>query len=560
MDSLNLRSHDLLIGQSSDTPSFPSDSGPSSKPMSTIMERPIFVSLQEKKELVPGVKQSRSRGSGSNHTYTVKFYLVDSKGLLHHAATGIDGGDSHYEYTNNIGFPPLQCHNKSEVKVWADQIMRDSQAGSGYHTDIVHDEVPLNPSLISLPQFVSYSETKDELPDGRHRIQWFLLDTAGHNHLAVVGIEKETRDGHYIYSTENIFEKAAPLQAHNQEEVKKWLSWIIGPRTDPLTPHFFSSYRSKTRSKSRSKKKSQISHLKSRGRGRPPRSGGFGAFSGGTSKKGRGNYRAYDLDFDAHNVTAAELRKWLEEEVRRREAKKSTALAFMDESIPVLEDEIIERCFKVLESSWPVISSSGAIDDETLFATIGALREIAHVRPSLRIAKDEAKVALLRNYMLTGPDVTKQAAQRILSGWLISMTNHIEVMMDESYVEDPRPTLEKIIEDALAFGPMVTNITKRELEPWESEVMPPPQFNEYPTMQSIPRPTTMDGDIFDTSRVTTEVQKSSKKEGPTDSCVTFQSAPSSTLVEAGVSGVQDFGDSAILPPFQQKMAKEGIEY
>jgi len=113
MDSLNLRSHDLLIGQSSDTPSFPSDSGPSSKPMSTIMERPIFVSLQEKKELVPGVKQSRSRGSGSNHTYTVKFYLVDSKGLLHHAATGIDGGDSHYEYTNNIGFPPLQCHNKS---------------------------------------------------------------------------------------------------------------------------------------------------------------------------------------------------------------------------------------------------------------------------------------------------------------------------------------------------------------------------------------------------------------------------------------------------------------
>ena len=151
-----------------------------------------------------------------------------------------------------------------EVKVWAEQIMRDSQAGSGYHTDIVHDEVPMNPSLISLPQFVSYSETKDELPDGRHRIQWFLLDTAGHNHLAVVGIEKETRDGHYIYSTENIFEKAAPLQAHNQEEVKRWLSWIIGPRNDPLTPHFFSSYRSKSKSKSKSKKKSHLSQLKSR--------------------------------------------------------------------------------------------------------------------------------------------------------------------------------------------------------------------------------------------------------------------------------------------------------
>ena len=445
--------------------------------------------------------------------------------------------------------------------MWDEQIMRDSQAGSGYHTDIVHDEVPMNPSLISLPQFVSYSETKDELPDGRHRIQWFLLDTAGHNHLAVVGIEKETRDGHYIYSTENIFEKAAPLQAHNQEEVKRWLSWIIGPRTDPLTPHFhfFSSYRSKTRSKTRSKKKSHVSNF-SKSRGRPPRSGGFGAFSGGTSKKGRGNYRAYDLDFDAHTVTAAELRKWLEEEVKRREAKKAAALAFMDDSIPVFENEIIERCFKVLENSWPMISASNEIDDENLFAIIGALREIAHIRPSLKIAKDESKVELLRNYMVTGPDVTKQASQRILSGWLISMTNHIEVMMDESYVEDPRPTLEKIIEDPLTFGPMVTNITKRELEPWETEVMPPPQFNEYPAMQSIPRTSTMDGNIYETSRVTTEMQKSSKKEGPTESGVTLQSAPSSALVEAGVLGIQDFGDSAILPPFQQKMAKEGIEY
>lgn len=82
-----------------------------------LKERPIFVSLQEKKELVPGVKQARSRGSGNTHTYMVKFFLVDSKGQMHYAATGIDGGDSHYEYTNEPGFPHLQCHNKS-VRAW----------------------------------------------------------------------------------------------------------------------------------------------------------------------------------------------------------------------------------------------------------------------------------------------------------------------------------------------------------------------------------------------------------------------------------------------------------
>lgn len=333
-----------------------------------------------------------------------------------------------------------------EVKAWAERLIRDSQARSGYHTDIVMDEVPINPSLINLPKFVSYSETKDELPDGRHQISWFLLDAAGHNHLAILGIEKETRDGHYIYHTQNIFDKAAPLQAHNQEEVKRWLQWIIGPRTEPLTP--FSTYRSRGRGKSsRAKARTNsISKSKSRGRGRPPRPlyPGSGLMTGTTSigKRGRGNARIYDLDFDARAVTAAELRKWLEEEVKIREMKKSEALAYADDSLPVTEQNAIDRCFSILEVYCSKITKSENVDKILLVDTIGALRELLHIRPSLKLASDERRLSMLQTLMDHGHEVLKEQAKKIVTHWLKSHIAHLKVMFDESYVQDPRPNLE----------------------------------------------------------------------------------------------------------------------
>lgn len=55
-------------------------------------------------------------------------------------------------------------------------------------------------------------QSKLELPDGRHRIEWFLIDDADDEHLAIVGEEKETRDGHYLYRTHGVFDATLPLQ------------------------------------------------------------------------------------------------------------------------------------------------------------------------------------------------------------------------------------------------------------------------------------------------------------------------------------------------------------
>lgn len=201
---------------------------------------PVYVQLKEERE--PSGTRSRSSrsgsGGGSHHKYTLRFYLVDTLGGIHHCATGIDVGDSHYEYHNETGFPFLHCFNKTEVRKWADGIIHRSQARVGFHTDVVQDIEPPPGTdaaavLQTLPTFVSYSEQKETLVDGRHRIRWYLLDTGGHHHLAVTGEEKETRDGHYSYHTESIFDRAAPLEAGNQESVKRWLEAMISHQVPP---------------------------------------------------------------------------------------------------------------------------------------------------------------------------------------------------------------------------------------------------------------------------------------------------------------------------------------
>lgn len=521
--------------------------------------KPIFVTLQEEREVLPGVKQSRSRGTG-NHTYVLKFFLVDSKGNLHFAATGIDGGDSHYEYTNEPNFPPLSCHNKSEVKVWAQQIIQESQAKSGYHVDVVKDEVPQNPAYINLPKFVSYSETKGELPDGRHQICWYLLDTSGHNHLAVVGDEKETRDGHYLYRTENIFDKAAPLQAHNQEEVKRWLNWIIGPRTEPLTPRFHSSYRSKNRGRTKAKVKTTPKMTKARGRGRPPRpsifgSGGFSGMSGGT-RRGRGNFRLYDLDFDSRSVTAVEIRKWLEEEVKIRESKKSEALAFADTKIPVLEREIKERCLHVLQSTHALLETSKELGKKDLVNAIGALRELVHVRPSLVLLGDERILSVLQGIMEKGPQILCEACQWILNDWIKASAAHISVLLDERYIQDPRPSVEKLIESSQEFDQLVTAITHRQLS--AHRIHPTPEYRSPVTPSG---PTILKGSLVTSLKTAQAFSQSIASDAPGSIAQgpSVSEAMSESLLEDNGKVVGD-DDIAILPPCQQKMSMQGIEY
>ena len=49
---------------------------------------------------------------------------------------------------------------------------------------------------------------------GGHRInKWFIQDSHGQDHLAVIGHELESKDGNYVYSAEPAFEGLLPLES-----------------------------------------------------------------------------------------------------------------------------------------------------------------------------------------------------------------------------------------------------------------------------------------------------------------------------------------------------------
>lgn len=52
--------------------------------------------------------------------------------------------------------------------------------------------------------------------DGRRCHKWFLVDEAGTEHLAVIGLETDTLDGHYTYQAVRSI-RQAPAQHSTQQ-------------------------------------------------------------------------------------------------------------------------------------------------------------------------------------------------------------------------------------------------------------------------------------------------------------------------------------------------------
>lgn len=603
-------------------------------------DEPVFVNLVERKD-VAGGKPPKSHRGGSlhGHNYVIRFFLVDSKGHHHLAATGIDNGDSHYEYSNHTGFPALFCHNKVEVKKWADGIIARSQDRAGFHTDVICDVVPPLGTTVALPAFISYSESKEELPDGRHLLKWYLLDDKGHNHLALTGEEKETRDGHYAYHTEAIFEVTAPLEAKNQEEVKKWLDkMLVKPQQGiPVTVGPM-ALRTAAQRVPRPVQTLRLGSLGSgggrgrygtpgsggrrgrgrgRGPGRPPRpSFGFGsgpasalggvrygadslqrqATTGNLVRRGRGGWKYVDPDKDARDLIAAELKRWVQEESARRETLKTEALAYANDELMSSDASVVARVLPALQASAKnpsaVLPPGGAPGTheqrKALVATIGALREISHLRTSLSLlAYPELKAAVVAlSRQEIQPDVASLAAFT-LEGWLRSAVAHISVLAEPRYVQDPRPVLDTLVADQNRFDPVVTAITHRALKraapggtlgfftPGSTGTLTPGAQGTPATSAGgdvdLPSPSgaghaaddsTMGAETSTGVETTAEgIQLDETQAGSAakKQRIALENAPSVSLLNTSAMAVED-DDARILAPFEQQLAERGVYF
>lgn len=443
---------------------------------------PTFVSWEEKRE----VAERKPPRKSSGHTYTVKFFLVDIHGTEYLAATGEDQGDAHYLYENQSAYPFLRANNKADVRTWLEGIVTRSKERAGVHSHLVTDAVPRDPRMIHLPKFVGHSHEKQELADGRHRIEWFLLDEQNAAHLAIVGEEKETRDGHYLYRTYGVFDKHLPLQVGNQREVERWIDIMVfhGGVAPALAA-------GKAPADSTCGATSGRAHSDTSG----PRGGGSsrGGHGGGHQRAAQKHdllrqatsnvkkLKAWrpDPDQEARDVVGAELARWAQDEAQRREAAKKQAFSYVMDPLAGKEATAARRCLAVLQqaAASPSFlppppgargggSSAGTHQQQlNLVDTLAALRELGHMYvPLSLVALPELKECLAQ--LQTHEHLeTRQLAGQVLRQWLLTAVAQAQVLADPRYVQDPRSVLEASLANRSAMDDIVSAVTHRKLHP-----------------------------------------------------------------------------------------------
>ena len=63
--------------------------------------------------------------------------------------------------------------------------------------------------------YVDLKQEKFHFADGRRGVRFFIIDSNGKPNLAVVGEERDTRDGHYMYRKQASFPAGTDLCCGN---------------------------------------------------------------------------------------------------------------------------------------------------------------------------------------------------------------------------------------------------------------------------------------------------------------------------------------------------------
>ncbi|GIL79408.1 hypothetical protein Vretifemale_8693 [Volvox reticuliferus] len=175
------------------------------------------------------------------HNY-IEFFLVTDTGNEVLAISAEDHGNSHYVYHSTGAFAKygtLNSKNRADTISWLEMIIKDSQikVDSQLAAEVAHAGKPTPDNPLGL-YYTQHKVEKTANPDGTHTQRFFLLDQYGNWHLAVMGEERETRDGHYLYRATEEFSARYPLSCHAQKDVIHWLEQRVTHNLpSSLAPH-----------------------------------------------------------------------------------------------------------------------------------------------------------------------------------------------------------------------------------------------------------------------------------------------------------------------------------
>ena len=177
---------------------------------------------------------------------THRYYLIrgDAPGRQTLGAVGApasSGGNAakEYDYRNARNFTNhgvLETRSKRELMTWLDGVVAEGIARqaveSGDTPRAGTSEIPPHsgdvpgaaaPGHASSAKWVNFSQDKFSFPDGRRGIRFYLVDEHGGATAAVLGEDRDTRDGHYTYRKDEEFTRGPPLNCGNLSGVHRWL-------------------------------------------------------------------------------------------------------------------------------------------------------------------------------------------------------------------------------------------------------------------------------------------------------------------------------------------------
>ena len=291
--------------------------------------------------------------------------------------------------------------------------------------------------------FVHHSQEKFVFPDGRRGIRFYLVDAQGNAIPAVLGEERDTRDGHYTYRKEDNFNRGPPLACGNLAGVHRWLRDLCGGGGSLVGG--FGAHPPKP---------------KGSGPGGRSRSGGGGGFGGGGGDGGRDPLGAADLkrkressyfesDHTGDDVDAPTRAAMLEERGVRWTSARRAALAYVREEIHPHTAGEIDRVQKALSDFGA--DSAGAADPPrggskkakaaataALAQVIEALRALNSQYVSLRVLeKTDIREAVME--LRSHPsDVVSRMAKRLVAQWVGALRSHVGTLA-ASYERPPPP-------------------------------------------------------------------------------------------------------------------------
>ena len=393
-----------------------------------------FVSYREVKIDNKRVKIYLTKGGVSKHTEVL-------------AVVGEESGTS-VKYRNAANFTnhgKLKTDSKKVLLEWLDGIVAEGIARSSTLMDVDPTLDPAvgetgkrtgqvqqsNTPTSSNTLYANHSSEKFVFPDGRRGIRFYLIDSNGHQIPAVIGEERDTRDGHYVYQKDREFNQGPPLSAGNLIGVNRWLREMCVPGSGVGLGVSFGSH--------------------------PPKKGGSGGGGGGKAGGGNANNPPGGIDplgyFDAKRKRASfyfasdhtgddlepptDVVFLAQREVRWTDARTS-ALAYVRSPMDSKEKTEFDKITSELASLTNFESSSDlrklskkqkiAAGNSNTAKLIKALRGLQGLYVSLAVLETSAIRETVTRLKTHSDETVKNLATQLGNQWLCDLRAHVATL------------------------------------------------------------------------------------------------------------------------------------